>query len=174
MAKVGRPREYTHTARCPACGKDFAVRPFRMKYCGAACYRSRKVSDDGPQRSACSDVDRKTTRDPYPPTIDRLLSKCIPEPNSGCWLWIGAMHEGGYGRVRYHNRTLPAHRVSYMVHVGPIPGGLVIDHKCRVRCCVNPDHLEPVTRKENMRRAKVAWANSTSRSPAAGARRSGG
>lgn len=46
-----------------------------------------------------------------------------------------------------------AHRVAYEIHVGPIPDGLEIDHLCRVRCCVNPDHLEPVTHRENMRRS---------------------
>lgn len=66
-----------------------------------------------------------------------------------CWMWTGALDKGGYGR---RGRT-SAHRWSYEHHVGPIPDGLEIDHLCRVRACVNPLHLEPVTKQENIARA---------------------
>ena len=72
-----------------------------------------------------------------------------PEPNSGCWLWTGVTDSWGYGRA---GRAGMAHRVFYERIVGAIPKGLTLDHKCRVRCCVNPDHLEPVTLRENLRR----------------------
>lgn len=65
-----------------------------------------------------------------------------------CWLWISYVGKNGYG---YFGRQL-AHRVSYETHKGPIPIGLDLDHLCRVRRCINPDHLEPVTRRENARR----------------------
>jgi hypothetical protein len=83
---------------------------------------------------------------------ERLADKCAPEPNTGCWLWTGAVNPGGYGHILYGDKTISAHRASYELHVGPIPEGLHIDHLCRVRSCINPDHLEPVTRSENARR----------------------
>lgn len=72
---------------------------------------------------------------------------------TGCWVWQRATSVG-YGRIKYDGRLGLAHRASYEVHVGPIPAGLQIDHLCRNRACINPEHLEPVTRSENMRRAQ--------------------
>lgn len=75
---------------------------------------------------------------------------CVfPEALSGCWLWAGAWDNKGYGIFSSQGKSLRAHRVSYEQHKGPIPEGLQIDHLCRVHCCVNPDHLEAVTPKEN-------------------------
>lgn len=65
----------------------------------------------------------------------------IPEPNSGCWLWLGAINNGGYGHVMVGKRTSPAHRHSWRIHRGPIPAGACVLHRCDVRCCVNPRHL---------------------------------
>jgi DNA-binding transcriptional regulator YiaG len=65
-----------------------------------------------------------------------------------CWVWIKVCNERGYGRVV----SKMAHRVYFERHVAPVPAGLELDHLCRVRECVNPEHLEPVTHKENMRR----------------------
>lgn len=80
-----------------------------------------------------------------PEHVVRYIS---PEPNSGCWLWDGAVCNKGYGvTTRFR-----AHRVVYSAIVGEIPKGLVLDHKCRVRSCCNPDHLEPVTSRENVLR----------------------
>lgn len=86
------------------------------------------------------------------PLIDRLMAKVSPEPNSGCWLWTGALARNSYGTSHEGRRTIVAHRLFYKIFKGEIPDGLVIDHKCRVRCCVNPDHLEPVTMRENIMR----------------------
>src|SRR5690606_26252710 len=61
----------------------------------------------------------------------------------------------GYGRIVVGGKQRPAHRVSYEHFVGPIPDGLLLDHLCRVRCCINPAHLEPVTSGENTRRGFV-------------------
>lgn len=68
----------------------------------------------------------------------------------GCWEWTGAKNAGGYGVCRGQQ----AHRASYELLVGPIPAGLQLDHLCRNRACVNPDHLEPVTRKVNILRGE--------------------
>lgn len=76
----------------------------------------------------------------------------IPEPNSGCWIWLGHTCKLGYGRLRYNGKMSQAHAISYNIHVGAIPFGLELDHTCKLRCCVNPDHLEPVTHLENVRR----------------------
>lgn len=88
-----------------------------------------------------------------PPQIP--LEDCyIPEPNSGCWLWIMSLNEKGYGRRWDGLRERKAHTVVYEVYRGRLGDGLELDHLCRVRCCVNPWHMDPVTRQENMRRAK--------------------
>lgn len=70
----------------------------------------------------------------------------------GCWLWLGAVNHDGYGVISVNNKIERAHRLSYEQHIGQIPEGLQIDHLCRQRSCVNPSHLEPVTRAENNRR----------------------
>src|SRR5262245_4852943 len=86
-----------------------------------------------------------------------------------CWTWTGPLHENGYGLfTRYvagFKRTDPrrvltrrAHRLSYEMFVGPIPRGLELDHLCRNRACVRPDHLEPVTHKVNCRRSPLTMA----------------
>lgn len=69
-----------------------------------------------------------------------------------CWLWTGLTTYDGYGRVKIGRKQLAAHRLSYMIHRGPIPNGLVLDHLCRVRNCVNPWHLEAVTDRVNILR----------------------
>ena len=89
------------------------------------------------------------------PLEERMWRFIVPEPMSGCWLWTGT-RSGGYGRIGAGGRTgvtLWAHRVVYEALRGPIPAGLTIDHLCRLRICVNPWHLEPVTRQENGARA---------------------
>lgn len=84
---------------------------------------------------------------------ERLEMFTSPEPTTGCWLWFGRLTGKGYGATNKDGRYINAHRASYELVKGPIPDGLEIDHLCRVRCCVNPDHLEAVTHAENLRRA---------------------
>jgi hypothetical protein len=85
---------------------------------------------------------------------ESLQDRISPEPMTGCWLWTGYQDEYGYGSGLSKRifKTQLAHRVIYELLVGPIPKGLTIDHLCRVRCCVNPGHLEPVTHAVNMKR----------------------
>lgn len=86
------------------------------------------------------------------PVLDRFMKK-VTVCESGCWLWGGVVTRGGYGMFWPDETGTPAHRWSYEHHVGLIPQGLQIDHLCRVRRCVNPAHLEPVTAKENQIRS---------------------
>lgn len=74
-----------------------------------------------------------------------------------CWLWM-ARRLRGYGKFDLGNTTAMAHRVAYELSVGPIPDGLQLDHLCRVRHCVNPAHLEPVTQRENILRSEAPCA----------------
>lgn len=79
--------------------------------------------------------------------VERFWSHVEKQPN-GCWHWTAGRLDCGYGTF-YDGRKCLAHRWSYEHFVGPIPPGLEIDHLCRVRRCVNPSHLEPVTHREN-------------------------
>jgi hypothetical protein len=74
------------------------------------------------------------------------------EQTDVCWVYE-QVDRLGYGRVKAGGKNLLAHRVVYEALVGPVPDGLELDHLCAVRNCVNPGHLEPVTRAENNRRA---------------------
>ncbi len=90
--------------------------------------------------------------------ITRYGNNISPEPNSGCWLWYGTINtQTGYGVISAGRKKLLAHRISYEMTYGPIPVGLEIDHLCRVRSCVNPEHLEAVTHQENVRRGLASF-----------------
>jgi hypothetical protein len=80
--------------------------------------------------------------------MDRLWNR-VQKDADGCWRWTGAHIGDGYGNLWVAGKSRLAHRVAYELLVGPIPAGLEIDHLCRVRDCVNPEHLEVVTGKEN-------------------------
>jgi hypothetical protein len=82
---------------------------------------------------------------------DRIKAM-VSVDSAGCWIWQGSISPYGYGRLSVRGRSGMAHRVSYEEFVGVIPEGLELDHLCRVRSCVNPKHLEAVTRQVNVLR----------------------
>ena len=104
----------------------------------------------------------RKTGDPQGPVVwhagetnrDRLLKRI--DRAASCWLWTGYIAPNGYGK----SSEGWAHRLVYEEWVGPIPDGFDLDHLCRVRRCVNPQHLEPVTRKVNLRRSPLVGRNS--------------
>jgi HNH endonuclease len=97
---------------------------------------------------------------------ERLLAKCEPVTESGCWIWIGATRPNGYGimSIPLTRRIEGAHRISYRIFRGPIPDGYVICHTCDVPQCVNPAHLFAATQLENiadsMRKGRLARLSS--------------
>jgi hypothetical protein len=93
------------------------------------------------------------------PPRDRIETMSIPEPNSGCWIWLGGTASSPcgleYGRLSvgsrgFTRRTVRAHRYSYETYKGPIPEGLNVCHHCDISLCVNPDHLFVGTQSDNM------------------------
>ena len=74
-------------------------------------------------------------------------------PICGCKIWVGALNDSGYGRVKIGYKFRRAHIVAWEQKHGKVPDGYVLDHLCRVRCCINPDHLEVVTQSENCSRS---------------------
>lgn len=89
------------------------------------------------------------------PVTERLLEKIEMITESGCWIFMGSLDYAGYGHICLGRCTPMAHRVSYEHFREPVPAGLELDHLCRVRCCVNPWHLEAVTHLENIHRGKA-------------------
>ena len=96
----------------------------------------------GAQRHWCS-------RECMPTTEERFWEKVA---KVGCWEWLAGVDKAGYGVFSWNGRSGRAHRYAWELLRGPIPEGLHIDHLCRNRACVNPDHLEPVSQAENNRR----------------------
>lgn len=93
-----------------------------------------------------------------PASIALHVRRNIAPGDGGCWLWTRSKSPDGYGWASYRNRTHQAHRLVYTFVYGSVPDGMHLDHLCRVRHCVNPDHLEPVTPRENLLRGDTATA----------------
>lgn len=93
---------------------------------------------------------------------ERFWEKVDKNGLNGCWLWMG-WKSFGYGRFNLHNKDVRSHRVAYEWIIGTIPEGLTIDHLCRSRDCVNPDHMEAVTHKVNILRGNSKAAHNAQR-----------
>lgn len=83
-------------------------------------------------------------------TANTLPSMIHKDIETGCWLWTQGINAEGYGDLVWDGRGARAHRVFYQLYRGPIPSGLTLDHICRVRHCVNPDHLRPLSNRDNI------------------------
>jgi hypothetical protein len=128
-----KPRRRKHQDKdCPSCGRRFRPNGYkngrRSIFCSKACYSKYQRG----HRSFWDYVE--------------------PEPTSGCFLWVGTVTPKGYARYYLNGENFAAHRYAYTVEYGPIAEGLEIDHRCSVRSCVNPRHLEAVPHDENIRR----------------------
>lgn len=77
-----------------------------------------------------------------------IAARCMVEPNTGCVIWLGALNRG-HGRVNVGGVFWYVHVLCWVCARGPVPPGLVLDHRCRVRACVRLDHLRPITSREN-------------------------
>lgn len=121
---------------CLQCGNIFETPLFRAykKCCSRECFKARHLAGIRRFHGA-------TPR-------ERFDKKVMPIPESGCLIWMSVCIADGYGHF-WLGKWVKAHRWSYEQKYGPIPDDLVLDHLCRVRCCVNPDHLEAVTSRVN-------------------------
>lgn len=85
---------------------------------------------------------------------------CIPEPNSGCHLWLAGVGSSGYGVFSdTRESTIGAHQAAWIAHRGPIPEGAHVLHDCDTKLCVNPEHLKLGTHAQNMREAFARGLN---------------
>lgn len=122
--------KYLPKIKCLVCKKLFKRDNPKVVYCSRTCY--------GKNRKRLS--------------LDKTIWSKVNKTET-CWLWTGPLNAKGYGCAYYNGKCMSAHRAVYFILVGIISDGLEFDHKCRVRNCVNPEHLEPVTHTVNLKRS---------------------
>lgn len=120
------------------------------RYCGVTYRRPMGLSPSAwAKRRYCSPECRREAK---PSDLDRFWAKVAKSGPEDCWLWTGTKRTG-YGQMRFQGRMQNAHRVAYLLFVGPIPEGRIhVDHLCRTPACVNPAHLEAVAERTNILR----------------------
>lgn len=143
---------------CPLCGVEFH-KEWRLSwnwakqiYCSQTCGRSSQKRDTTPRYRPDGGLalDPQDCRDLV--ISDRWLRRVSTsaDPETGCLTWIGSRSRGGYGRIHLRFALHQAHRIAWVAEAGiDLPDGTQIDHLCRNRACVNPDHMEPVTSRTN-------------------------
>lgn len=165
------------TRACIDCGADISQRHHNAKRCTTCASAAAKAQQGiGTRSEPCSVDDAECVpgrlKNGMCDLHNRRLKRTgtIASPRlpiftrytvtpAGCWEWVGGLFPNGYGKLSRKAHDTPlAHRAFYIEHVGPVPDGLDLDHLCRNRRCVNPAHLEPVTRSVNIQRGVDARA----------------
>lgn len=132
---------------CRQCARE------RYERNSAGLYKTRRPI--GPRQPKKQRQKRLTGQDLFWSKVDQNGPVSTHRPELGrCWVWQAGRFDNGYGAFGVNRVNRGAHRVAYEWLVGPIPAGMTLDHLCRVRHCVNPAHLEPVSRGENVLRGE--------------------
>ena len=151
---------------CPRCGEPGTPHPgaatFWCKPCKNKADREnkrrkrieKKSETDGQAKRTNSYIHNKR-KIGVPITLEWMISSRGERNEKGCWLWLGMCTEDGYGRIEIEGKSRRAHLLACELVGRPAPPGLEGDHRCRVRNCFNPDHIEYVTKKVNTQRGEV-------------------